>query len=115
MTTSREQRSARDVSRVARLDRLERENAQLRHAVGSHAAVDQALGVLVAVHRIEPGAGFEVLREVSQHTNTRLLEVAESVIAWALGRGPLPEPVSRELNAAVRRHGRQDGTPGSPG
>ncbi|MGC5234426.1 hypothetical protein [Streptomyces albogriseolus] len=33
--------------------------------------------------------------------------MAESVIAWALGQS-LPEPVGRELDAAVRRPRRQD-------
>ncbi|MFD8230229.1 ANTAR domain-containing protein [Streptomyces massasporeus] len=40
----------------------------MRRAVASHARVDQAIGVLVAVYRLEPAAGFEVLREVSQRT-----------------------------------------------
>ncbi|MGA5292270.1 hypothetical protein [Streptomyces pseudogriseolus] len=41
--------------------RLERENAQLRRAIDAHAAVDQALGVLLAVYRVTPSIGFEVL------------------------------------------------------
>ncbi|WP_078890521.1 ANTAR domain-containing protein [Streptomyces maremycinicus] len=95
---------------------LKRENAQLRHAVVSHAKVDQALGVLVAAHRIAPDTGFEVLREVSQHTNIKLHTVAEMVIDWALGRRPLSQTVERELDQAVRRRSprddaRQDDTP----
>ncbi|MFF1446372.1 ANTAR domain-containing protein [Streptomyces sp. NPDC058295] len=43
--------------------------------------MDQAIGVLVAVYRLAPAAGFDVLREVSQHTNTKLHTVAETVIA----------------------------------
>ncbi|MFG3035034.1 hypothetical protein ACGFZJ_41910 [Streptomyces sp. NPDC048253] len=59
-----------------------------------------------------------MLREVSQRTNIKLHTVAESVIAWAPGR-PLPEPVGRELGAAVHRRSRQQepqmGTPaGTP-
>ncbi|WP_310437363.1 ANTAR domain-containing protein [Streptomyces sp. 3330] len=50
----------------------EQENLQLRRAIGSHARIGQALAVLIAVHRIPPAAGFEVLREVSQHTNIKL-------------------------------------------
>jgi hypothetical protein len=84
----------------------------LRHAVDSQATVDQAIGVLVAVYRLAPAAGSDVLREVSQHTNTKLHTVAGKVIAWALGQ-PLPEPVGRELKAAVqRRSGR--GMPRTP-
>ncbi|MEU9268455.1 ANTAR domain-containing protein [Streptomyces sp. NPDC048251] len=93
---------------------LEQENAQLRRAVVSHATVDQALGVLVAVHRIAPAAGFGVLREVSQHTNIKLHTVAEMVIDWALGQQPLPETVERELDRAVQRCSRQEDAPDRP-
>jgi hypothetical protein len=48
--------------------------------------VDQAIGVLIAIHRLT-SAGFEVLREVS----------------------PLPEPVGRQLDAAVQRRSHQQG------
>jgi hypothetical protein len=93
--------------------RLEQENAQLRHAVDSHALVDQAIGVLVAAHRLPPAAGFEVLREVSQHTNIKLHTVAETLIAWALGQ-PLPEPMGQELDAAVRRRSHRENAPDRP-
>ncbi|MFJ5534903.1 ANTAR domain-containing protein [Streptomyces sp. NPDC093261] len=102
MTTSREQRPQAGGTRDATVARLEQENAQLRHAVDSHAKVDQAIGVLVATYRLPSAAGFEVLREVSQHTNIKLHAVAKNLIAWALGQ-PLPEPVGQELDAAVRR------------
>ncbi|MEU9271886.1 ANTAR domain-containing protein [Streptomyces sp. NPDC048251] len=76
--------------------------------------VDRAIGVLVAVHGISPAAAFEVLREVSQHTdNTELQSIAETVMAWASGQ-PLPEPVRQELDAAVQRR-RQEDTPEQPG
>ncbi|GAA2768870.1 ANTAR domain-containing protein [Streptomyces paradoxus] len=103
MTTSRAQRPLPVDGRDDVVARLERENAQLRQAVDSHATVDQAIGVLVAVHRLEPAAGFEVLREVSQHTNTRLHTVAETVLSWAAGKDRLPPPVDQELKAAMKR------------
>ncbi|MFJ6393915.1 ANTAR domain-containing protein [Streptomyces sp. NPDC091972] len=109
MTTSRAQRPTDGDDAVAR---LVRENAQLRHAVDSHALIDQAIGVLTATHRIPPAAGFEVLREVSQHTNIKLHKVAETVIGWALGNA-LCEPVRQELDAAVQRS--QADTPDGPG
>lgn len=82
---------------------------EFSHALGSHASVERATGVLHAVHAMSPAAGFEVLHEVAQHTGLTLYSVAESVMAWALG-GPLPEPVDQELNAAVRRRMPGDGT-----
>lgn len=77
------------------------------------ATVDQAIGVLVATRRLPPAAGFEVLREVSQHTNIKLHAVAEALIAWALG-SPLPEPVGLELDAVVWRRSQRGQTPGQP-
>ncbi|MFD6174795.1 ANTAR domain-containing protein [Streptomyces coeruleorubidus] len=106
MTTFRVPRPSPDGIRDgAAIARLERENEQLRQAVDSHARVDQAIGVLVAVHRIVPATGFEVLREVSQHANIKLHAVAEAVIGWALGES-LPQAVGRELDAALQRHSR---------
>ncbi|MGN9795025.1 ANTAR domain-containing protein [Streptomyces sp. OZ13] len=111
MTTSRVPRPSPDGTRDdATNARLEEENVQLRHAIDSHATVDQAIGVLTAIHRLVPAAGFDVLREVSQHTNTKLNTVAETVIAWVLGQ-PLPEPVGRELDVAVQRRSRQQDAP----
>ncbi|MEU5446062.1 ANTAR domain-containing protein [Streptomyces griseofuscus] len=82
MTTSRVPRSSLDgIPDDAVIALLEQENARLRHAVDSHATVDQAIGVLTASHQLAPAVGFEVLREVSQHTDTKLQTVAETVIA----------------------------------
>ncbi|USQ86234.1 ANTAR domain-containing protein [Streptomyces phaeoluteigriseus] len=111
MTTSRVPRHSPDGTRDDADARLEQENAQLRHAVNSHATVDQAIGVLTAIHQLPTAAGFDVLREVSQHTNTKLHTVAETVIAWALGQ-PLPEPVGQELDAAVQRRSHQQDAAG---
>ncbi|MFI8169806.1 ANTAR domain-containing protein [Streptomyces sp. NPDC085931] len=104
MTTSRPQHHMPVNGCEDVVARLERENAQLRHAVKSHARVDQAIGVLLTVHRLEPTAGFDVLREVSQRTNTKLHTVAEAVIEGALREEPLPPPVDQELQAALQRH-----------
>ncbi|MEV5355855.1 ANTAR domain-containing protein [Streptomyces sp. NPDC052693] len=104
MTTSRPQHHIPVNGREDVVARLQRENAQLRHAVDSHARVDQAIGVLLAVHRLKPAAGFDVLREVSQHTNMKVHVVAEAVIEWALREEPLPQPVDQKLQAALQRH-----------
>ncbi|MBB4717743.1 hypothetical protein BJ965_007625 [Streptomyces luteogriseus] len=82
----------------------------MRQAVDSHARIDQALGILIATHRMTPAAGFEVMREVSQRTNIKLHTVAETVIGWALGQS-LPESVGQELEAAVQRRSREQDSP----
>jgi hypothetical protein len=51
---------------------------------------------------ISPADGFTVLREVSQHTNTKLSSIAEQIIKHAHGAG-LPETVLSELHAALAR------------
>ncbi|WAU86404.1 ANTAR domain-containing protein [Streptomyces sp. Qhu-G9] len=90
-------------SSLLRGDRLERVDEKVSHTVDSQVAVDRAIGALIAVHGISPAAGLDVLRDVSRRTGTEPLSVAESLMAWALGQ-PLPEPVRRELEAAVQRH-----------
>ncbi|MFD7133592.1 ANTAR domain-containing protein [Streptomyces sp. NPDC059894] len=85
-----------------RIGVLEEEIGQLRHAVVSHAVVDQAIGVVVAVGHLRPEQGWEVLKEISQHTNTKLREVAEYVVQGAHCRW-LPDEIHRALVDALRR------------
>ncbi|MGW1675416.1 ANTAR domain-containing protein [Streptomyces sp. NPDC002324] len=86
----------------AKTARLEEENAQLRQAVDSHAVIDQAIGVLIAVHRVPAADGWDVLREVSQNSNVKLHTVADEVTGWALGK-PMSVRVHQELEAALHR------------
>ncbi|WP_281364898.1 ANTAR domain-containing protein [Streptomyces typhae] len=76
-------------------------------AVDSHAAVDQALGVLPARHRTPPPAGFDILRETSQHLNIKLRLLAALIAGAALGR-PLSARIQNHLGATIRRHSRTD-------
>ncbi|MEW2260139.1 ANTAR domain-containing protein [Streptomyces sp. NPDC047869] len=85
-----------------RLTALQEEVSQLRHAVVSHAVIDQAIGVVVAVGGVSAGQGWEVLRRISQHTNTKLREVARCLVEWPAS-GLLPEPIDRALGEAVER------------
>ncbi|KUL71518.1 MULTISPECIES: ANTAR domain-containing protein [unclassified Streptomyces] len=88
----------------ARIAELEAEVDQLRHAVGAHAVVDQAIGMVVALGRVAPDQGWAVLKDVSQHTNIKLREVAELIIRW--GReGEMPAGIRVELQEALERHG----------
>ncbi len=91
---------------------LQAEVDQLKEAVTSHAVVDQAIGVMVALGRVTPDEGWEVLKEVSQHTNIKLRHIAEMVLTW--GRdGEMPSEVRAELEDALDRHG-PTRIPGAP-
>ncbi|MDX3244958.1 ANTAR domain-containing protein [Streptomyces sp. ME18-1-4] len=83
---------------------LEAEVAQLKEAIASHAVVDQAIGVVVALGRMSPDEGWLVLREVSQHTNVRLRNVADLILIWGRG-GEMPEEIRAELEDLLDRHG----------
>ncbi|MFE1289804.1 ANTAR domain-containing protein [Streptomyces sp. NPDC058751] len=87
-----------------RVFELEAEVQQLKEAVTSHAVVDQAIGMVVALGRVSPDQGWAVLKDVSQHTNIKLRNIAELILVW--GRdGDIPPDVRVELEEALDRHG----------
>ncbi|MER6572932.1 ANTAR domain-containing protein [Streptomyces sp. NPDC001093] len=87
-----------------RLSALQAEVDQMKEAVVSHAVVDQAIGMVVALGRVTPDEGWEVLREVSQHTNIKLRNIAELILIW--GRcGDIPPDVGAALEDAMDRYG----------
>ncbi|KMS71726.1 hypothetical protein ACM01_26295 [Streptomyces viridochromogenes] len=87
-----------------RILELEEEVAQLKEAVVSHAVVDQAIGMVVALGRVSPDQGWAVLKDVSQHTNIKLRQVAQLILTW--GRdGKMPPEIRGELEDALERHG----------
>ncbi|MFJ9924905.1 anti-anti-sigma factor [Streptomyces misionensis] len=100
----------RTVSAVAReraeqLAVLRAEIAQLRHALDSRPVIDQARGVLMAAHGCTPDTAWDILRETSQRTNTKLRHIAAAVIASAAPDGPPPpDPLRAALRAAAARH-----------
>ncbi|MFE9496985.1 ANTAR domain-containing protein [Streptomyces collinus] len=63
---------------------------------------DQAIGVLVCLHQLNPADGFTVLRVTSQLANTKLHTDAEAVITWAHTRQPLPTPLKEALDEALK-------------
>ncbi|MFF8940541.1 ANTAR domain-containing protein [Streptomyces paradoxus] len=95
-----------------RIFALQEEVQQLKEAIVSHAVVDQAIGMVVALGRISPDQGWAVLKEVSQHTNIKLRNVAELILVW--GRtGVMPEEIRAALEDALDRAGPTQ-IPGSP-
>ncbi|MFI8930425.1 ANTAR domain-containing protein [Streptomyces sp. NPDC053474] len=69
---------------------------QLKHAVRSHAVIDQAIGVVLTVGRLTPEEAWDVLREMSMRTNIKLRTVAEHLLTWAQA-GDLPSALHTEL------------------
>ncbi|MFC4508239.1 MULTISPECIES: ANTAR domain-containing protein [Streptomyces] len=97
---------------TARILELEHEVDQLKEAVASHAVVDQAIGVVVALGRVTPDEGWVVLREVSQHTNIKLRNVSEMILLWGRS-GDMPEGIRAELEELLDQHGPTT-VPGAP-
>ncbi|MEV8127996.1 ANTAR domain-containing protein [Streptomyces sp. NPDC085944] len=82
--------------------RLQEQVRQLKEAVVSHAVVDQAIGVVVVIGGVTPDEGWSVLKEVSQHTNIKLRNVAETVLIW--GRtGVMPPEILAALEDRLGR------------
>lgn len=87
-----------------RVFELEAEVQQLKEAVTSHAVVDQAIGMMVALGRVSPDEGWAVLKDVSQHTNIKLRNIAELILVWGRN-GDIPSDIRAELEDALDRHG----------
>lgn len=91
---------------------LREEVGQLKEAVTSHATVDQAIGMMVALGRVTPDEGWAVLREVSQLTNIKLRNIAELILIWGRN-GDLPSDVRAPLEEALDKYGPTQ-IPGTP-
>ncbi|MEV0528846.1 ANTAR domain-containing protein [Streptomyces sp. NPDC050439] len=75
---------------------LQDEVEQLKQAVWSHATVDQAIGVVIALGQLTPDDAWTVLREVSMRTNIKLRDVSQQIVTW--GRtGQLADQLRSEL------------------
>ena len=83
---------------------LQEQVDQLKEAVASHAVVDQVIGMVVALGRVTPDEGWQVLKEISQHTNIKLRNVAELILIWGRS-GTIPPEIRAELEDALDRHG----------
>ncbi|KUJ36826.1 hypothetical protein ADL25_31145 [Streptomyces sp. NRRL F-5122] len=78
------------------MQQLQTKVAQLERAVHSHAVIDQAIGVVVAAERLTPAEAWDLLRETSMCTNTKLRHVAELVITLGV-TGNLTADIREQL------------------
>ncbi|MGW7066746.1 ANTAR domain-containing protein [Streptomyces sp. NPDC054855] len=81
---------------------LQGEVQQLRQALGAHATVDQAIGVIIALGRLSPDAAWTVVRNVSMCTNTKLRDVAQQVVESA-STGDVPKDLRREIKRQIQQ------------
>jgi response regulator NasT len=71
----------RETAEVA--SRLLAEVEQMHEALESRAGIEQAKGIIMADRRCSAEEAFAVLRELSQHSNRKLRNVAEALVATA--------------------------------
>lgn len=71
------------VNNVARYTRALKESTDLRAAMDSRAVIEQAKGILIAGERCSPDEAFAILARMSQHTHTKLRDVAAQLVASA--------------------------------
>jgi hypothetical protein len=88
---------------MERVEELQDENAQLQEAMRSHAVVDQAIGVVLAIGQLTPEQDWEVLKEISQRTNIKLRHVAELIVEWAR-TGDLCADIRSELERQIAQY-----------
>jgi AmiR/NasT family two-component response regulator len=69
----------------------------LQGAFGRRAVIEQAKGILMARHAIDPDSAFEMLRSHSQHNRRKVADVAEAIVESHLLLLPsAPQPAAHE-------------------
>jgi len=76
------------------------EIAQLRTAMASRAAIEQAKGMLMMLTGCGEQGAFNLLAHISSHTHRKVREVAVAIIESASGRERLPADVQAILRDA---------------
>ncbi|PNG23410.1 ANTAR domain-containing protein [Streptomyces cahuitamycinicus] len=94
--------SAADAALQTEVVELRVTNEQLKQALASHAVIDQARGMVMALAPCSSDRAWDLLVDVSQHCNIKLRDVAAALVATTKDRS-LPEPIRRELRRALRR------------
>ncbi|CCG01502.1 ANTAR domain-containing response regulator [Blastococcus saxobsidens] len=79
---------------------LRTEVAQLKTAMASRAAIEQAKGILMLLVGCGEQAAFDLLAHISSHTHRKIRDVAQAISGSAAGDAPLPAEVGRILRDA---------------
>jgi hypothetical protein len=82
------------------VSRLRTELAQLRNAMASRAAIEQAKGILMLLTTCGNDAAFELLAHISSHTHRKVRDVALAITESAAGHARLPADVRSILRDA---------------
>lgn len=80
-------------SPTERAQALEAEVAQLRAAMASRAAIEQAKGILMLLTSCSDQVAFDLLAHISSHTHRKVRDVALVLTESAAGRTRLPDDV----------------------
>ncbi len=86
-------------------EELRVEVVQLKRAMLTRPVIDLARGVLMASFGLSPEDAWDVLVSVSQHTNTKLHQLAEELVDSVNG-APLPDHLQRRISQAVTENSR---------
>ncbi|WP_199547570.1 PAS and ANTAR domain-containing protein [Streptomyces sp. N35] len=72
-----------DVTAPVTQEANEAAERDIERARATQATIDQARGILMALYGIDADLAFRVLRRHSQHTNTKMRDLAEVIVAAA--------------------------------
>ncbi|WP_327400757.1 anti-sigma factor antagonist [Streptomyces sp. NBC_01288] len=81
-------------------EELRVEVVQLKRAMLTRPVIDLARGVLMASFGLSPEDAWSVLVDVSQHTNTKLHQLAEDLVDSVNGP-PLPDHLHQRITTAI--------------
>jgi PAS domain-containing protein len=80
-------------SPVERAKALEAEVGQLRAAMASRAAIEQAKGILMLLTSCSDQVAFDLLAHISSHTHRKVRDVAVVITSSAAGQDRLPDDI----------------------
>ncbi|MDQ1032987.1 hypothetical protein QF035_010569 [Streptomyces umbrinus] len=94
---------------------LRQEIDQLRQALDTRPVIDMARGILMSGFGCSAEAAWEILVKVSQHSNTKLREVADYLVEAARPGGEMPQHLQQHLSAALQTTQNHPTAPAQPG